>query len=394
MNIRSLLTTRIIVWFLFFLLFVSAIAISVFYFYQDSVEKKKLSQITVGYPFLENVAVATVTDADWLDKFQHELNKARLSTTTSVPPISYREKSYWLRIKYKSGEEKELFANRDSVIYDPERGWLSNRKLTEYMKILTSRLDQEHYGKPMSWQQVDQLWPRKTTATAIDLETGHTFDILRFGGYYHADVEPLTANDTEMIQHIYEDWSWKRRAVVVTVGDVQLAGSMNAMPHGQGQITDNQFEGHFCIHFAQSKVHKSTRVDPGHQLMIYKASNKLHEKVIEANPVDFVNFFITAVANGDLLSTQLMTQGKVDQHQQLWDRLKEELRFVAIESIEEVPGSKKDETQVQVNLTVTYNHPINETHHYSLLLNLIKLDPKLGWVGSLNDLAQLALTQN
>ena len=38
---------------------------------------------------------------------------------------------------------------------------------------------------------------------------------------------------------------------------------MNGMPHGTTTISSNNFDGHFCIHFKNSKTHESDKVDPG-----------------------------------------------------------------------------------------------------------------------------------
>ena len=52
----------------------------------------------------------------------------------------------------------------------------------------------------------------------------------------------------------------------------RIAASMNGMPHGQQDIGDNGFDGHFCIHFLGSRVHRTGRVDPSHQEAIFKAA--------------------------------------------------------------------------------------------------------------------------
>ena len=46
---------------------------------------------------------------------------------------------------------------------------------------------------------------------------------------------------------------------------------MNGMPHGTSTI-DNDFGGHFCIHFKNSKTHGTDRVDPDHQKCVTTAS--------------------------------------------------------------------------------------------------------------------------
>ena len=51
----------------------------------------------------------------------------------------------------------------------------------------------------------------------------------------------------------------------------RYAASMNCMPHGEGSIKNNNFDGHYCIHFTNSRTHGSNKVDPQHQAAIQKA---------------------------------------------------------------------------------------------------------------------------
>jgi hypothetical protein len=124
----------------------------------------------------------------------------------------------------------------------------------------------------VSWTIVNQLWRNGEIARIIDVETGKSFQAKRLYGYYHADVEPLTKEDTGIMKEIYGGkWSWKRRAVVVQVRKLFIAASINGMPHGGQSIVDNDFNGQFCAHFLGSRVHQTGRVDPDHQAMIEQA---------------------------------------------------------------------------------------------------------------------------
>lgn len=113
----------------------------------------------------------------------------------------------------------------------------------------------------------------KTRATIIDCVTGLSFEVQRRGGYNHADAEPLTTADTEVMKKIYGGkWSWTRRAVVVVVGSRRIAASINGMPHGGCQIKNNNFNGHFCVHFLGSRTHASALLDSDHQRMVHAAA--------------------------------------------------------------------------------------------------------------------------
>ncbi|WP_129721920.1 peptidoglycan-binding domain-containing protein [Xylanivirga thermophila] len=127
----------------------------------------------------------------------------------------------------------------------------------------------------LHWDKVDKLFPRGSTAKIKDVDTGKTFSIYRMGGILHADVEPLTSQDTYIMKEIYGgNWSWSRRAIIIeTASGLKIAASMNGMPHGSQTIYNNEFNGQFCVHFLGSKVHQSNKIDGEHQAMVYKAFN-------------------------------------------------------------------------------------------------------------------------
>jgi peptidoglycan hydrolase-like protein with peptidoglycan-binding domain len=152
----------------------------------------------------------------------------------------------------------------------------------------------------MSWfGGVADIFKRGAVATVYDIGTGISFQVKRTYGTNHADCEPLTAADTEAMKKVYGgSWSWARRAIVVKVSGYEFAASMNGMPHagldskpegaqvsgraggyGYGYnydtIKGNNFNGHFCIHFYNSRTHSSNRVDPQHSQMVQKAARWL-----------------------------------------------------------------------------------------------------------------------
>ncbi len=124
------------------------------------------------------------------------------------------------------------------------------------------------------WSIVAQLWKTGAVARVIDVETGKSFMAQRYYGYYHADIEPLTKQDTRTLYEIYGNhWSWSRRAVIVQVKNLYIAGSINGMPHGGEAIFNNDFKGQICCHFLGSKIHQDGEVDPDHLAMIQRAAN-------------------------------------------------------------------------------------------------------------------------
>ena len=126
----------------------------------------------------------------------------------------------------------------------------------------------------ISWNRMEKIFQRKDTVIITDLETGLHLQLRRLGGTYHADSEPLTAQDTSVLRQIYGgEWSWERRAVVVHIRGYRVAASINGVPHGSQSITDNNFSGHICVHFRGSFTHNSEQQDPEHQQMIDRAAD-------------------------------------------------------------------------------------------------------------------------
>jgi len=108
--------------------------------------------------------------------------------------------------------------------------------------------------------------------TIKDVNTGKTFRARRRFGSNHLDSEPLTASDTAVLKSLYGgEWSWNRRAILVLYNGHVYAASMNGMPHGTCAITNNNFDGHFCIHFYNSRTHGTNRVDEAHQNCVARA---------------------------------------------------------------------------------------------------------------------------
>lgn len=151
----------------------------------------------------------------------------------------------------------------------------------------------------LPWEKVNHIIPNKATFTIIDVETGLSFKVQRRAGTQHADVQPLTKKDTLIMKHIYQNqWSWKRRAIIILIQDQLLAASMHGMPHGAGALP-NGFPGHFCVHFSGSITHRLRNEDFSHKLMILKAAGKLDEYVGTLNPYELINTFSAGINQGD-----------------------------------------------------------------------------------------------
>jgi len=149
----------------------------------------------------------------------------------------------------------------------------------------------------MDWysSNIQSIFYKGCIAVVTDVKTGLSFKVKRWSGGNHADVEPLTANDTRVMcqiygvakaQDIYDNNLYQRRPVLVTVGKRSFCGSVFGFPHNYPEgdtIADNDFYGQFCIHFVNSKTHGGdsgvVKVDSDHQEAIQYAYKYAVEKL-------------------------------------------------------------------------------------------------------------------
>lgn len=128
-------------------------------------------------------------------------------------------------------------------------------------------------ARNMDWwtSGIQQIFGIGVVATITDVDTGISWKEKRFAGKNHADIQPLTKEDTAKLKKVYGHWSWKRRAVFVTINGENYAASIHGMPHGGSNLSNN-FPGHHCCHFLNSKTHSSDKIDANHQKMVAKAA--------------------------------------------------------------------------------------------------------------------------
>ncbi|NLS44160.1 MAG: LysM peptidoglycan-binding domain-containing protein [Firmicutes bacterium] len=125
----------------------------------------------------------------------------------------------------------------------------------------------------LPWNTVNSIFKVGNIATITDVRTGLSFRVRRRGGSLHADVEPYTKEDTAIMRRILGgSWNWNRRAIRVNIGGRRIAASMNGMPHGGQSIGNNNFNGHFCLHFTGSRLHCSGKPCPEHQKCVREAA--------------------------------------------------------------------------------------------------------------------------
>ena len=235
-------------------------------------------------------------------------------------------------------------------------------------------------GEYLSWPEVNVLFPRYAKADVIDVDTGLTFRVQRRGGSRHADVQPLTAADTAIMKQAYGGkWSWKRRAAIVQLDDGRrIAASMAGMPHGQGAIEGNNFNGHFCLHFKDSQIHRNLKVDLAHQIMVWKAAGRWDEEFSELSPQQVIEVFFTALDQHEtLLAAKLLAAE--DEISILLPDL-EAIETVKVEKIKKISDDKYTvETRTMFDDT---NREVNNS------LNIILVNNNGHWRIKANSLAE------
>jgi hypothetical protein len=221
-------------------------------------------------------------------------------------------------------------------------------------------------GEFLTWDEVKGAFPMYAEVTVIDVDSRLSFRVQRRGGYNHVDVQPLTSADSAIMKKIYNDhWTWKRKAVVVKLDNGQMiAASMNGMPHGQGAITGNDFNGHFCIHFKNSKTHGSKKVDLAHQLMIWKAANVLDQQFALLNSQEIVAVFINAVDQNDIKIAGKLIDS-VDSIEPLLRKLE------TINTLKADRINKLEDNKFRVELRVVFKDSKNEICK-SIIINTVK----------------------
>jgi len=168
--------------------------------------------------------------------------------------------------------------------------------VTQSVALNTNRGATRKYGEYISWSSARKLLPVGTQVTVQDFQTGKSFNLHVGYGTLHADVEPMTADDTKIMKEIWGgEFTWVRRPVLVYYGDRVLAASLNFMPHagredkpaleyvsgrssgfGSGKnydmIKGNDASGVICLHFKGSKIHANNRSDAKHQSNVRTAA--------------------------------------------------------------------------------------------------------------------------
>lgn len=91
----------------------------------------------------------------------------------------------------------------------------------------------------------------------------------------HADAEPLTQQDTDIMFAAFGNQNtWNQKAVWVRLpSGTWVLGSTHDMPHLSGNIKDNGFNGHLCVHFLRDMA-EAEKNDPDYGVANQKTIRK------------------------------------------------------------------------------------------------------------------------
>ena len=126
-----------------------------------------------------------------------------------------------------------------------------------------------------SWYSTARNEARKYPyCTLYDPESGISWQVHMFSFGKHAEIEPLTKNDTEKMNQVCgkEKWTPKPVWVIFADGTIRIA-TTHSVPHGVQHRTDNNFPGHACLHFPRTMA-QVTAIGPyatKHQNAVDKA---------------------------------------------------------------------------------------------------------------------------
>jgi LysM repeat protein len=226
---------------------------------------------------------SNLADADWLRVGQKLLIPVKPGSPQTAPDKPWVE---YITYTVKQGDTPWTISLAHGI---PMSEFLKVNKLSEsqYLNIgqvvqipvhhiPVTQTPSAAYGEYLDWFAAAQyLFPINAVATVTDFATKKQFKVKRTTGAGHADAEPLTAYDAAVIKQVWGgNYSWEVRPVIVEVNGRRLAASMSSMPHDVESIADNNFPGHFDIHFLNSVRHRDGQIDQRHQAAVRTAAGR------------------------------------------------------------------------------------------------------------------------
>jgi peptidoglycan hydrolase-like protein with peptidoglycan-binding domain len=122
-------------------------------------------------------------------------------------------------------------------------------------------------------------------ATVYHPASNSSFKLRFYSMGNHADSEPLTFKDTQIMNRAFGTPSWNINIVYIKLPDGRWTlASMHNRPHLTGAVSENGFGGHLCVHFLRD-TDEVTQNDPDYgasnQRAIRKAWQAMTGEVVE-----------------------------------------------------------------------------------------------------------------
>ena len=164
-----------------------------------------------------------------------------------------------------------LTYNLEACGYLGKSGYMKNESSTT-TEITTSWKDKVII---VNWfDDGNHILKRHHHGYVYDIKTGTRIKVYRKDGVNHADLEPATYEDGLKMKKLGA--SWDARPAILYADGKFAACSINTMGHGDQTITDNGFEGQFCLHMIGSRTHESNNIREDHQEATKKAYKWAH----------------------------------------------------------------------------------------------------------------------
>lgn len=220
--------------------------------YMKKGEAERLNSRLVALDQAETAIGYTVQQGDTLWKLAHAYGTSveAIMEANQLPDdrLQIGQKLFIPVSKWQLHKHQTLLASNEINLAESE--------------LAESEPDGDSEVELIDWSLANQLFAINYIAKITDVYTGKSFYVKRLGGINHADVEPLTKRDTEMMHQIWGGPTWETRPVLVEVEGRTLAAAMHNMPHDIETIADNDYPGHTCIHFLGSTKHNNGQAWP------------------------------------------------------------------------------------------------------------------------------------
>lgn len=124
------------------------------------------------------------------------------------------------------------------------------------------------------FKDIDPYMPVDNSFHVTDIITGKSYAVMRTGGVNHARVEPASREDHDIFLETFGgEYNWSKRPVIVTIGTVIHAASIQGFPDGADKVEGNGMAGSCALYFSGSLSEIGSLPDAEHRSVILKAAS-------------------------------------------------------------------------------------------------------------------------